>query len=202
MKSPQAMICLSAFSRISFLFYGLAIICLITSATVSASYDGNETDHLALLSFKSKITHDPYKVLTSWNHSFHFCDWSGISCGKRHKRVIALRLGSQGFVGSLCPHVGNFSFLRELYLTNNSFQGTIPHEFGRLSRLRRLYLNRNKFSGVIPTNLCGCSNLEDLWLDRNKLVGSIPKEMSLLSKLASVEIRKNKSHLSWGILDQ
>ncbi|GJQ98227.1 leucine-rich repeat protein [Tanacetum coccineum] len=109
-----------------------------------------------------------------------FCDWSGISCGKRHKRVIALRLGSQGLEGSLCPHVGNFSFLRELYLTNNSFQGTIPHEFGRLSRLRRLYLNRNKFSGVIPTNLCGCSNLEDLWLDRNKLVGSIPKEMSNL----------------------
>ncbi|GKB82010.1 kinase-like domain-containing protein [Tanacetum coccineum] len=152
---------------------------------VSASYGGNETDHLALLSFKSKITQDPHKVLTSWNHSFHFCDWSGISCGKRHKRVIALRLGSQGLVGSLCPHVGNLSFLRELYLRNNSFQGTIPHELGRLSRLRRLYLNRNKFSGVIPTNLSGCSNLEDLWLDRNKLVGSIPKEMSLLSKLAS-----------------
>ena len=82
MKSPQAIIHLSSSSLIYFLFYVLAITCL-TSATVSASNGGNETDYLALLSFKSKITHDPYKVLTSWNHSFNFCDWSGISCGKR-----------------------------------------------------------------------------------------------------------------------
>nr|GEZ22772.1 leucine-rich repeat protein [Tanacetum cinerariifolium] len=191
MNSPKATICLSSSSRISFLFYCLAIICL-TSTTVSVSYGGNETDHLVLLSFKSKITQDPYQVLTSWNHSFHFCDWSGISCGKRHKRVIALRLGSKGLEGSLSTHVGNLSFLRELYLRNNSFQGTIPHELGRLSRLRILYLNRNKFRGVIPTNLSSCSHLEDLWLDRNELAGSIPKEMSLLSKLVRLEISKNK----------
>ncbi|GJU63710.1 kinase-like domain-containing protein [Tanacetum coccineum] len=159
--------------------------------SATASYGGNETDYHALLSFKSTITHDPDKVLTVWNDSFHFCDWIGISCGKRHKRVITLRLGSQGLEGSLSPHVGNLSFLRELYLRNNSFQGTIPPELGRLSRLRHLYLNRNKFSGFIPTNLSGCSNLEVLTLARNKLVGSIPKEMSLLSKLTSIEISKN-----------
>nr|GFC76548.1 protein kinase-like domain-containing protein [Tanacetum cinerariifolium] len=119
------------------------------------SYGGNETDYLALLSFKAKITQDPYQVLTSWNHSFHFCEWSGISCGKRHKRVTALRLNSQGLEGSLSPHVGNLSFLRNLSLSNNSFQGTIPHEIGRLYRLRRLHLHQNKFSGVIPTNLSG-----------------------------------------------
>ncbi|GJW95378.1 kinase-like domain-containing protein [Tanacetum coccineum] len=159
---------------------------------ISASYGGNETDYLALLSFKSKITQDPHKVLTSWNHSFHFCDWSGISCGKRHKRVIALRLVSQGLEGSLSPHVGNLSFLRVLSLGNNSFQGTIPHELGRLSRLRGLYLSLNKFSGVIPTNLSGCSNLDVLLLIRNKLAGSIPKEMSLLSKLSCLAIDDNK----------
>ncbi|GJY56216.1 kinase-like domain-containing protein, partial [Tanacetum coccineum] len=146
------MIFLSSSSLVSFLFYGLAITCL-TSANVSPSDGGNETDYLALLSFKSKITYDPYKVLTSWNHSFHFCDWSGVSCGKRHKRVTALRLFSKGLEGSLSPHVGNLSFLRALYLPNNSFQGTIPRELGRLSRLRRLHLGANKFSGVIPTNL-------------------------------------------------
>ncbi|GKB08330.1 kinase-like domain-containing protein, partial [Tanacetum coccineum] len=191
MKSLQAILCLSASTLISFLFYGDAIICL-TSGTVSASSGGNETDYHALLSFKSKITNDPYKVLTSWNHSFHFCDWSGISCGKRHKRVTALRLFSIGLEGSLSPHVGNLSFLRKLSLPNNSFQGTIPHELGRLSRLRYLYLYDNKFSGVIPTNLSRCSNLEDLWLSENELTGSIPKEMSLLSKLASFVIEDNK----------
>ncbi|GKC19108.1 leucine-rich repeat protein [Tanacetum coccineum] len=105
MKSPQAVIYLPSSSLIYFLFYGLVITCL-TSATVSASYGGNETDYHALLSFKSTITHDPDKVLTSWNDSFHFCDWSG-----------------------------NLSFLRTLSIRNNSFQGAIPHELGRLFRL-------------------------------------------------------------------
>ncbi|PWA35628.1 leucine-rich repeat protein [Artemisia annua] len=196
MKSPQAIIHLSSSPLISFLFYSLTITCL-TSAIVSASNGGNETDYDALLSFKSKITHDPYKVLTSWNNSFHLCDWSGISCGKRHKRVTVLWLDSQGLEGSLSPHVGNLSFLRILSLSNNSFQGTIPHELGRLSRLRYLYLNRNKFSGVIPTNLSGCSNLEDLWLAQNNLVGSIPKEMSFLSKLTRLFIHEN--NLTGGI---
>ncbi|PWA44551.1 protein kinase-like domain-containing protein [Artemisia annua] len=196
MKSPQAIIHLSSSSLISFLFFGLVITCL-TSANVSASYGGNETDYHALLAFKSKITHDPYKVLTSWNHSFHFCEWSGISCGKRHKRVTVLRLESQGLEGSLSPHVGNLSFLRMLSLSNNSFQGTIPHELGRLSRLRLLYLDENKFSGVIPTNLSACSYLEDLWLNLNELTGSIPKEMSLLSKLATLAIHLN--NLTGGI---
>ncbi|PWA77178.1 protein kinase-like domain-containing protein [Artemisia annua] len=191
MKSPKAIIHLLSSSLISFLFYVLAITCL-TSTTVSASYGGNETDYHALLSFKSKITQDPYKVLTSWNRSFHFCDWSGISCGKRHKRVTALRLVSQGLEGLLSPHVGNLSFLRELDLSNNSFQGTIPHELGRLSRLRGLHLGTNKFSGVIPTNLSGCYNLEDLWLYQNELTGSMPKGMSLLSKLTRLEIDDNK----------
>ncbi|GJS64101.1 leucine-rich repeat protein [Tanacetum coccineum] len=191
MKLPQAMIYLSSSSRVSFHFYHLAIICL-TFTTVSASYGGNETDYHALLSFKSKITLDPYKVLTSWNHSFHFCDWSGISCGKRHKRVTVLRLDSKGLQGPLSPHVGNLSFLLTLSLLNNSFQGTIPHELGRLSRLHILYLDENKFNGVIPTNLSRCSNLQDLWLAKNKLVGSIPKEMSLLSKLVGLVIHENK----------
>ncbi|GJX13196.1 leucine-rich repeat protein [Tanacetum coccineum] len=174
----------------------VTITCL-TSATVSASYGGNETDYLALLSFQSKITHDPYKVLATWNHSFHFCDWSGITCGKRHKRVTVLWLQSQGLEGSLSPHVGNLSFLRYLSLWNNTFQGTIPHELGHLSRLRRLYLDENKFSGVIPTNLSACSNLEELWLAQNNLAGSIPMEMSLLSKLATLDIEDN--NLTGGI---
>nr|GEU61200.1 leucine-rich repeat protein [Tanacetum cinerariifolium] len=191
MNSPQAIVYLSFSTLISFLFYGIAITCLI-SATVSASYDGNETDYHALLSFKSNIAQDPYQVLTSWNHSFHFCEWSGVSCGKRHKRVTALRLGSLGLEGSVSPNVGNLSFLRELSLKNNSFQGTIPHELGRLSRLRHLYLHKNKFSGVIPTNLSRCSNLETLWLAQNNLTGSIPKEMSSLSKLDDLVIDRNK----------
>ena len=35
----------------------------------------NETDQLALLEFKAKITDDPLQVMSSWNDSIHFCQW-------------------------------------------------------------------------------------------------------------------------------
>nr|GEV64395.1 protein kinase-like domain-containing protein [Tanacetum cinerariifolium] len=123
---------------------------------------------------------------------------SGVSCGKRHERVITLWLDSQGLEGSLSPHVGKLSFLRMLSLSNNSFQGSIPREIGRLPRLLHLYLDENIFSGVIPSNLSSCSNLKKLWLDGNKLVGSIPKETSLFAKLTMLVIYDNK--LTGGIL--
>ncbi|KAI3519847.1 hypothetical protein L1887_09064 [Cichorium endivia] len=177
-------------SRIAFLFSTLVIFLITT--TNSASDGGNETDYRSLLHFKSMITHDPYEALSSWNASIHFCDWSGVSCGKRHRRVTAIRLPSQGLEGSLSPHSGNLSFLRKLSLWNNSFQGTIPHELDRLSRLHVLDLGFNKFSGVIPTNLSRCSKIEKLGLHHNMLVGIIPKEISFLSKLTIFSVGINK----------
>ncbi|KAI3519846.1 hypothetical protein L1887_09063 [Cichorium endivia] len=174
-------------ARTSFLLSSLVI--FLNTNIISASHGGNETDYQALLQFKSMITNNP---LSSWNGSLHFCDWSGISCGKRHRRVTAIQLPSQGLEGSLSPHVGNLSFLRVFTLTNNSFRGTIPHELGRLSRLRSLLLARNEFTGVIPANLSRCSDLTDIRLYNNKLVGSIPEEISFLSKLIRFIVEENK----------
>ncbi|GKF45731.1 kinase-like domain-containing protein, partial [Tanacetum coccineum] len=131
------------------------------------------------------------KFLTTWNHSFHFCDWRGVSCGMRHKRVTVLRLKSQGLEGWLSPHVGNLSFLSKLSLGNNTFQGNIPHELGRLSRLRRLYLCINKFTGVIPTNLSGgippflgnITSMKVFSAGGNPLGGSIPDTLGLQKSL-------------------
>uniref|UniRef100_A0A2N9I386 non-specific serine/threonine protein kinase n=1 Tax=Fagus sylvatica TaxID=28930 RepID=A0A2N9I386_FAGSY len=50
----------------------------------------NETDRLALLEFKAKITLDPFGVMSSWNDSIHFCQWRGVTCGRRHQRVTVL----------------------------------------------------------------------------------------------------------------
>ncbi|KAJ0771637.1 putative protein kinase RLK-Pelle-LRR-XII-1 family [Helianthus annuus] len=191
MNSKQPIICLSPSSHFHFFFYALVI--FLTFITISASYSGgNETDYHALLKIKSLITKDPYGSLTSWNNSLDFCNWAGITCGKRHRRVTSLRLLSQGLEGFLSPHVGNLSFLRVLVLFNNSFQGAIPHEVGRLSRLRLLSLYNNKFNAVIPVNISGCSNLEKLDLSNNELVGSIPKEISFLSKLTFLSLGSNK----------
>ncbi|XP_071709554.1 uncharacterized protein [Rutidosis leptorrhynchoides] len=197
MNSRKPESCLLHFTHINtFLFFSF-IIFIVTATIISASYDGNETDHMALLSFQKMITQDPYGVLNSWKTSFHFCNWSGVSCGKRHRRVTSLQLISQGLEGSLSPHVGNLSFLRLFVLANNSFQGTIPQELGCLSRLRVLRLDRNQINGSIPTNLSGCSNLEKIFLNRNQLVGSIPKEVSLLSKLTYFQLDYN--NLTGGI---
>ncbi|KAK1408616.1 hypothetical protein QVD17_40544 [Tagetes erecta] len=191
MDSKQPIIRLSfpsLFSLYHFQFYSFVI--FMTFTIISASYAGNETDHHALQMIKL-ITQDPYGALTSWNNSLHFCDWAGVTCGKRHRRVTRLVLESQGLKGMLSPYVGNLSFLHELRLVNNSFQGIIPHELGRLSRLRILRLVKNKFNGLIPANISGCSNLQDLRLSYNELVGTIPIEISFLSKLAIVSLRSN-----------
>ncbi|KAI3809113.1 hypothetical protein L1987_25082 [Smallanthus sonchifolius] len=89
MKSCQP-ICYPSSSHLPIHHFSLVIF-LITAA-IFASYGGNETDHLALLSFNSMITNDPYRALTSWNSSFHFYDWNGVLCGKKHKRVTRLLL--------------------------------------------------------------------------------------------------------------
>ena len=151
----------------------------------------NETDRLALLEFKAKITLDPLGVMSSWNDSIHFCRWQGIACGRRHQRVTMLDLQSQKLVGSISSHVGNLSFLRFLILRNNSFHNEIPPQIGHLGRLLVLRLNNNTITGKIPSNLSYCSNLIFLNVSYNDLSGEIPAKLGTLSKLRFFAIHKN-----------
>ena len=151
----------------------------------------NETDRLALLEFKSKISDDPLGVMSSWNDSIHFCQWKGVSCVRRHQRVTELDLQSQKLVGSISPNVGNLSFLRNLNLQNNSFYNEIPPEIGRLHRLQFLLLNNNTITGTIPSNLSSCANLIWFHVAVNDLVGEIPAKLGTLSKLKVFTIHIN-----------
>ncbi|KAI3748829.1 hypothetical protein L6452_12208 [Arctium lappa] len=92
------------------LFFHAIIGLLLWPATLA----GNHTDLHSLLAFKSSITHDPQRVLDTWNTSLHFCQWQGVTCGRRHARVTRLELGSRGLVGSLSPQIGNLSFLKDI----------------------------------------------------------------------------------------
>ncbi|KAM4072379.1 hypothetical protein ACB094_11G134400 [Castanea mollissima] len=129
--------------------------------------------------------------MSSWNDSIHFCHWRGVTCGRRHQRVTVLDLQSQKMVGSISPHIGNLSFLRNLTLQNNSFYNGIPPEIGRLRRLQVLRLENNTFNGKIPSNLSYCSSLILLHVGYNNLVGEIPAKFGTLSKLQSFDIRRN-----------
>ncbi|KAJ9559463.1 hypothetical protein OSB04_014077 [Centaurea solstitialis] len=157
------------------------LFCILSSVS-----SRDETDHLALLSIKNHITSDPYQIMPLWNDSIHFCNWTGIVCGLRHRRVVTLDFRSCGFSGSISPAVGNLTFLRDLILDNNSFTGNVPQEVGRLSRLRRLHVWNNSLSGEIPSNISRCSNLVELYLGDNSFIGVIPNEFESLSKLQSL----------------
>ncbi|XP_057485462.1 probable LRR receptor-like serine/threonine-protein kinase At3g47570 isoform X2 [Actinidia eriantha] len=161
------------------------------TALASPRLGGNATDHLALLSFKAQITHDPMLITSLWNDSLHFCQWKGVLCGRRHLRVTGLNLQSSNLAGSISPAIGNLSFLRIVNLTNNSFQGEIPHEMGRLFRLRVLDLGINLLEGQIPVNLSHCSNVRFLGLHQNKFIGNLPKELGSLSQLEALNIGSN-----------
>ncbi|KAF7830961.1 putative receptor-like protein kinase [Senna tora] len=157
----------------------------------------NETDMSALLKVKESIEKDPKGVLSSWNHSLHFCKWRGVTCGTRHPRVIALDLQGHDLRGSISPYIGNLSFLRFLDLGKNTFHGRIPSEIGHLFRLRWLMLSNNTLGGEIPFNLTKCLRLRSLYLSWNQLTGAIPFEIESLKNLERLSVSRN--HLTGNI---
>ncbi|XP_050226817.1 putative receptor-like protein kinase At3g47110 [Mercurialis annua] len=164
--------------------------CLVLFSATSA-IGGTDTDRLALLEFRNKISVDPFGAVSSWNDTIHFCLWYGVKCSRRHERVTVLDLNSLQLQGTISPHIGNLSFLKILDLKNNSFTRSIPPEIGRLGRLQTLYLYNNSLTGTIPSNLSRCSSLSILSLVNNKLIGQVPPELGLLSKLRFLSISKN-----------
>ncbi|KAI3442576.1 Protein kinase domain-containing protein [Psidium guajava] len=166
-----------------------AFLMLCFGVVVSAT---NDTDRLALLAFKAEITGDPFGLLHSWNDTTDFCLWHGVTCSRQHHRVAVLDLDSQGISGPISPHIGNLSFLRRLWLQNNSFGPEIPSQIGQLRRLQFLDFSHNSLTGEIPRNISGCSNLVDLILENNQLVGGIPMELGFLLNLQRVSFSGNQ----------
>ncbi|XP_010533421.1 PREDICTED: putative receptor-like protein kinase At3g47110 [Tarenaya hassleriana] len=152
-----------------------------------------ESDKEALLEFKSQLSRGSRAALASWNGgSLHLCNWTGVTCGRKHQRVTQLRLISMKLAGVISPSVGNLSFLRSLDLGGNSFHGNIPQEVGKLSRLRYLNMSSNLLGGGIPVGLSNCSSLLRLDLSFNRLAYKVPSELGLLSKLIVLNLSKNQ----------
>ena len=157
-------------------------LCLLQpTMTANAPTDG--TNLLALLKFKESISHDPYMMLSSWNDSMHFYNWFGITCGRRHQRVMALYLQGYKLQGSISPYISNLTFLRFINLQNNSFYGEIPHEVGHLFRLQMRNLNNNTLEGEMPFSLSTYSKARFINLLWNGLNGKILMELGSLLKL-------------------
>ncbi|ONI22234.1 hypothetical protein PRUPE_2G116100 [Prunus persica] len=180
----------NSISLVFFLSFCIQVL-ILHSICLCLALPGNETDRLALLEVKARITSDPSGALASWNETNHFCGWHGVTCGRHHQRVTSLVLQSLKLAGSISPHVGNLSFLRALNLDNNNFSHEIPPQISRLRRLEDLILSNNSLRGEIPTNLSACSQLLRISCGVNLLVGSIPEELGTLSKLRVLRFSKN-----------
>ncbi|CAL5376497.1 unnamed protein product [Camellia sinensis] len=184
--------CLLSTSVLCFIFFFMNPLELITTAKGNPSLVlTNQTDHQALLAIKDLIKGDPLGALSSWNHSIHFCNWQGVSCGHRHQRVTVLNISSLALVGSVSSQIGNLTFLRRIDLGNNSFHGEILQELGKLFRLQHLLLLNNSFQGEFPTNLTHCSHLRYIDMRGNRLGGKIPIELGSLSELMSLKLSNN-----------
>ncbi|KAI4351067.1 hypothetical protein L6164_005452 [Bauhinia variegata] len=174
------------------------ILCIIVSQTLvnkpttSAGLRlGSETDRLALLALKDKLTRGLPDVLSSWNESIHFCEWQGIICSSRHVRVAVLYLTNQNLGGTISPALGNLTFLKWLNLSLNNLHGGIPKEVGRLKRLQRINLAGNNLEGEIPAELTNCSNLVFINFVANNLTGKVPFWLGSMKHLISLILGTN-----------
>jgi hypothetical protein len=140
------------------------------------------TDQFALLALKTQISYDSQNVLTnSWSTSTYVCNWFGITCCSRHRRVIALNLSYMNIVGIIPLHVGNLSFLVSLSIENNSFHASLPNELSHLYRLQHFSVGFNNFSGEISSWIGLLSKLQNLSLNSNNFTGSILPSLSNIS---------------------
>ncbi|XP_073123395.1 LRR receptor-like serine/threonine-protein kinase EFR [Henckelia pumila] len=172
-------------------FYSTIFFLLLFLLCYQAHSFDSETDRLALLSFKNSITDDPLQVLSSWNDSTSFCNWTGVTCTSQPSRVDTLSLPSRKLGGSLSSAIVNMTFLSVIDLSDNFLRGPIPGDIGGLFRLRYIFLMRNGFEGEIPGNLSRCTELRVMNFNYNNLTGKIPADISTLPNLVALHVSAN-----------
>jgi len=128
-----------------------------------------------------------------WNSSEPVADWYGITVeniiGQDHVIYIGLELNELS--GHIPVEIGNFTYLKKLFLGANQLSNEIPASIGNLSNLEELYLEGCQLSGSIPNEIGNLSNLLDLTFAGNQLTGSVPVEIGNLSNLWALDLRNN-----------
>ncbi|KAK7817616.1 putative lrr receptor-like serine/threonine-protein kinase [Quercus suber] len=177
LASPKTFICIWPI----YLIFVMNL-CLL-QPTMTANAPTNEIDCLALLKFKESISHDPYMMLSSWNDSMHFCNWFGITCGRRHQRVMALilSLSDNKLVGNIPNGIGNLKGLYFFSISVNNLSGTIPSSLYNISSLQTISFSENQLEGTLPDNIgLTLPNLNSLLFGENYFLGSIPTNLGNL----------------------
>ncbi|CAH8384308.1 unnamed protein product [Eruca vesicaria subsp. sativa] len=178
----------------------ISLLCALTNENRAISPDGE-----ALMSFRSVVSsHDA--VVQHWRpEDPDPCNWKGVTCDAKTKRVIALSLTHHKLIGPLPPELGKLDQLRLLMLHNNNLYGSIPTALGNCSALEGVYLQNNFFTGPIPSEMGNLSRLKNLDISNNDLTGAIPVSLGQLEKLTTFNVANNflvGKIPSDGLLDQ
>lgn len=135
------------------------------------------TEGMALLKFKERVSKDPFNALSSWDFSVvgsNSCSWLGVKCS--NGKVVTLNLRDLCLEGKLAPELRQLTHLKSIILRNNAFRGTIPEEIGELKELEVLDLGNNNLGGPLPSFFHKKLSMSILLLDNNKYLNSIPPE--------------------------
>ncbi|KGN50740.1 probable LRR receptor-like serine/threonine-protein kinase IRK [Cucumis sativus] len=171
-------------------FFILFVLAPLCARCVNLSLNG---DVLGLIVFKAAVQ-DPKLKLASWNEDDDSpCNWTGVQCSPRSKRVIELNLNGFSLSGRLGRGLFQLEFLQRLSLSNNNLTGNISPNFARVDNLQVIDLSGNNFSGVVSDDFFRqCRSLRVVSLANNKFSGKIPDSLSLCGSLISVNFSSNQ----------
>ncbi|MED6126071.1 hypothetical protein PIB30_074848, partial [Stylosanthes scabra] len=139
----------------------------------------SETDKIALLALKDKLTNGDPHALPSWNHSLYL------------KRLQLLNLSQNNLHGQIPTKMINCSRLMAIKLLYNNLTGRVPSWFGSMIQLTNLLLGVNHFVGSIPASLGNLSSLQELSFAYNHLEGSVTPALGRLSNLEFLSLGIN-----------
>ncbi|XP_044466646.1 LRR receptor-like serine/threonine-protein kinase FEI 1 isoform X1 [Mangifera indica] len=170
---------------------GLWILCILLLCTILRKCRAINADGQALINFRTAVVSSD-GIFTQWRpEDPDPCNWKGVECDKKTKRVITLSLTNHKLSGPIAPDLGKLDQLKFLTLHNNNFYGEIPSELGNCTELQAISLQSNYLSGLIPSELANLSKLLILDISGNSLSGVIPPSLGKLQTLETLNLSNN-----------
>lgn len=124
-----------------------------------------------------------------WDLNQPIDSWFGVTTNT-NGCVTKIDLSANNLNGDIPAAIGQFEYLTELRLSNNSID-QIPIQIGNLQNLEILSLRQNNISGNIPLAIFNL-NVRFLDLRGNNFSGSLPSEVENLSNIRTLKISGNQ----------
>lgn len=162
----------------------------VPSAPSADSASAPAGDRAALTALYNATNGLLWKDDTAWLTDAPLGEWNGVETDAAG-RVVGLKLGDNGLLGTIPPEVGSLSALKSLHLPQNGLSGTLPLQLTEIAGLEELNLVRNQLSGSVPAELAALGKLRMLRLGYNRFTGRIPAVLGELANLERLNLKRN-----------